>query len=75
MLFGLRSFTTIILLLLFSIPSTYFPAIFAMSPAFEPQAISDQRNDWIQTFGNDTTNLKSNYTDLLEVDYISDGKH
>ena len=74
MLFGLRSFTTIILLLLFSIPSTYFPAIFAMSPAFEPQAISDQRNDWIQTFGNDTTNLKSNYTDLLEVDYLSDGK-
>ena len=61
-------------ILLFFLPSTYSPAIFAMSPAFEPQAISDQRNDWIQTFGNDTTNLKSNYTDLLEVDYLSDGK-
>ena len=74
MLFGLCSFTTIILPLIFSIPSTYFPVIFAMSPAFEPQAISDQKNDWIQTFGNDTTNLKSNNTDLLEVDYLSDGK-
>ena len=61
-------------LLFFFIPCTYFPTSFAVSPAFEPQALNDQRNDWIQTFGNDSMNLKSNYSDLLEIDYLSDGK-
>ena len=73
-IFGPCSFTIIVFMLFFFIPSTYFPTIFAVSPAFEPQAINDQRNDWIQTLGNDSMNLKSNYSDLLETDYLSDGK-
>ncbi|WP_458746517.1 hypothetical protein [Candidatus Nitrosocosmicus sp. T] len=72
--FGSCSFTIIVLLLYFLIPSTCFLTVFAISPAFEPQAINDQRNDWIQTSGNDSINLKSNYGDLLEIDYLSDGK-
>ena len=73
-IFGPCSFTIIVFMLFFFIPSTYFPTIFAVSPAFEPQAINDQRNDWIQILGNDSMNLKSNYSDLLETDYLSDGK-
>ena len=73
-IFGFCSFTIIILLLFFFIPSTYFSATVAVSPAFEPQAFNDQRNDWIQTFGNGSINLKPNYSDLLEIDYLSDGK-
>jgi len=73
-IFGPCSFTFAMLLLFFFMPSTYFPTTFALSPAFEPQAINDQRNDWIQTFGNESINLKSNYSDLLEIDYLSDGK-
>jgi hypothetical protein len=74
-IFGPCSFTFAILLLLFFMPSTYFHTTFALSPAFEPQAINDQRNDWIQTFGNESIDLKSNYSDLLEIDYLSDGKN
>ncbi len=73
-IFGSCSFNIIILILFFFIPSTYFPTSFAVSPAFEPQAFNDQRNDWIQTFGNDSINLKSYHSDLLEIDYLSDGK-
>ena len=73
-IFGPCSFTFVMLLLFFFMPSTCFPTTFALSPAFEPQAINDQRNDWIQTFGNESINLKSNYSDLLEIDYLSDGK-
>jgi hypothetical protein len=73
-IFGPCSFTFAILLLFFFMSSNYFPTTFALSPAFEPQAINDQRNDWIQTFGNESINLKSNYSDLLEIDYLSDGK-
>ena len=36
--------------------------------------ISDQRNDWVQTYGNDSANLRSDSADLLAVDYFSDGK-
>jgi hypothetical protein len=38
------------------------------------QALADQRNDWLQTYGNDSTHLKSDYAELLEADYLSDGK-
>jgi hypothetical protein len=61
------------LLLLFVFSST-FHKTFAASPAFDLQALSEQRNDWVQTYGNDSTHLKSNYADLLETDYLSDGK-
>ncbi len=36
--------------------------------------MSDQRNDWVQTYGNDSSHLRSDYTNLLAVDYLSDGK-
>jgi hypothetical protein len=61
------------LLLLFVFSST-FHKTFAASPAFDLQALTEQRSDWVQTYGNDSTHLKSNYADLLETDYLSDGK-
>jgi hypothetical protein len=47
---------------------------FATSPSFGLQEITDSRNNWVQTYGNDSTHLKSDYTNLLAVDYLSDGK-
>jgi hypothetical protein len=67
------SFSIIILLLLF-ISSSPFHKTFAASPAFELQALSDQRNDWVQTYGNDSTHLESDYANILETDYLSNGK-
>ena len=64
----------ILLLLLLFIFSSTFHKTFAASPAFDLQALDDQRNDWVQTYGNDSTHLKSDYADLLEADYLSDGK-
>jgi hypothetical protein len=48
------------------------------SPYFDENFISDEainngKNDWVQTYGNDSTHLRSDYTDLLGVDYFSDG--
>jgi hypothetical protein len=63
----------LLLLLLFIFSST-FHKTFAASPAFDLQALDDQRNDWVQTYGNDSTHLKSDYADLLDADYLSDGK-
>jgi hypothetical protein len=74
---GFASFSVIILLLLLLllyICSFPFQKTFAVSPAFELQALSDQKNDWVQTYGNDSTHLKSDYTNILETDYLSDGK-
>lgn len=52
---------------------------FAASPAFDQnfitdEQISNQRNDWVQTYGNDSTHLRSDYTNLMAVDYFSNGK-
>lgn len=51
----------------------------AASPAFDQifitdEKISNQRNDWVQTYGNDSSHLRSDYANLLAVDYLSDGK-
>jgi hypothetical protein len=51
---------------------------FAASPAFDQnfitdEQISNQRNDWVQTYGNDSTHLRSDYTNLMAVDYFSNG--
>ena len=53
-----------------------FHAAFAAvsSPSFGLQEIIDKRNHWVQTFGNDSTHLKSGYASILAVDYLSDGK-
>jgi hypothetical protein len=52
---------------------------FAASPVFDQnfitdEQISNQRNDWVQTYGNDSTHLRSDYTNLMAVDYFSNGK-
>jgi len=64
----------ILLLLLLFISSSPFHKTFAASSSFELQALSDQGNDWVQTYGNDSTHLKSDYANILETDYLSDGK-
>jgi hypothetical protein len=62
----------LLLLLLFTYSSS-FHKTFA-SPIFELQEIRNQRNHWIQTYGNDSTHLRSDYTNILAADYLSDGK-
>ena len=46
----------------------------AQSPSFELQELINENRNWIQTYGNNDTHLKSNYTDILAVNYISDGQ-
>ncbi len=46
----------------------------ALSPSFELQELTNENRHWVQTYGNSDTHLKSNHTDILAVDYISDGK-
>jgi hypothetical protein len=72
--FGSPNLPIIVFLLTSFASYTFFPTSFAVSPAFEPQALNDQRNDWIQTFGNDSRSVESRPGDLLEIDYLSDGK-
>ncbi len=67
------------MLLLLLISYSLFQKTFAESSAFDQVLIPDkeigkQRNDWVQTYGNDSTHLKSDYANILGVDYSSDGK-
>ena len=47
----------------------------ASSPSFELQEITNENPQWVQTYGNSDAHLKSNYTDIQAVNYISDGKN
>ena len=47
----------------------------AESPSFELQELTHDNHHWVQTYGNSDEHLKSSYTDILAVNYISDGKH
>jgi hypothetical protein len=56
-----------------------FNKAFAASPAFDQNFITDdkisnQRNEWVQTFGKDSSHLRSVCKNLLAVDYLSNGK-
>jgi hypothetical protein len=51
-----------------------FQRTMALSPSFELQDLINENRHWVQTYGNSEPHLRSNYTDLLAVDYISDGK-
>lgn len=56
-----------------------FSKAFAVSPAFDEvlipdKAIGNQKNDWVQTYGNDSKFLRSDYANILAVNYFSDGK-
>jgi hypothetical protein len=58
---------------------SHFQGVFATSPMFDQVLIHDkktsnQKNDWVQIYGNDSAHLRSDYADLLAVDYVSDGK-
>ena len=70
----------IVLLLSSLLPSSFFSLdpfyqeAVASSSAFELQEITNENRQWVQTYGNNDDNLKSNYTDVLAVNYISDGK-
>ena len=69
----------LLLLLVVLISYSLFHKAFAASPMFDQVLIYDkeiinQRNDWVQTYGNDSTHLRSDYTNLLAVDYHSDGE-
>ncbi|MDP9287349.1 MAG: hypothetical protein M3P08_04040 [Thermoproteota archaeon] len=70
---------TLLLLLLLLVSYSLFHKVFAASPAFDQIVITDaewgkQRTDWVQTHGNDSSHLRSDYANLLAVDYLSDGK-
>ncbi len=69
----------LLFLLILLICCSLFHKAFAASRAFDQifipdQETSNQRNDWVQTYGNDSFNLKSDHANLLAVDYLSDGK-
>ena len=69
----------LLFLLILLISCFLFNKALAASPAFDQNFITDdkisnQRNDWIQTYGNDSSHLRSDYTNILAVDYLSDGK-
>lgn len=78
--FVLFIITITILVMLFLLSSLYTShKAFAVSPAFDEVLISDQelktlKSHWIQTYGNDSTHLKSGYANLSAVNYQSDGK-
>jgi hypothetical protein len=77
---ALTSIEIIFILLFLSvllISSSLFHKAFAESPAFDQIFITDAQmggHDWVQTYGNDSTHLRSDYANILAVDYISDGK-
>ena len=52
----------------------FYKKAIALSPFFELQEIINENRQWVQTYGNNDTDLKSNYTDIQAVNYISDGK-
>jgi len=77
---ALTSIDIIFILLILFISCFLFNKTLASSPAFDQNFITDektsnQRNDWVQTYGNDSSHLRSEYTNLLAVDYLSDGKN
>lgn len=62
-----------------SIHINKFSKIFAISPAFDETLLSDtgisnQRNDFVQTAGTISNQLESDDTNILAVNYVSDGK-
>ncbi|WP_186434348.1 hypothetical protein [Candidatus Nitrosocosmicus arcticus] len=70
---------SMLLLILLFVPSTFFSKTFAASPAFDEVLIPDkqmgnQTDDWVQTYGDGIIHLRSDHSNLLTVNYFSDGK-
>lgn len=59
--------------MLFLFSNFFYKEAIALSPSFELQEITDENSQWIQTYGNSDKYLKSNFTDILAVNYFSDG--
>ena len=57
-----------------SATSNYESANALSSPSFELQEMINENHDWFQTYGNSDLYLKNNYTDILAVNYLSDGE-
>ena len=51
-----------------------FHKVIASSPSFELQQLINENHRWVQTYGKSAAHLKSNYTDIQAVDYVSNGK-
>jgi hypothetical protein len=72
--------SVLLLLILVFLSSSYFFPGFAISPAFDESLISDLNrgnqggSDWIQTHGNETNQLMSDYANILAVNYFSNGQ-
>ncbi len=58
----------------FSAASVFKTAYASSSPSFEIQEMINENRNWFQTYGNSDLNLKNNYTDILAVNYFSDGE-
>lgn len=71
---------SVLLLILVFLSSSFFFDGFAISPAFDESLISDLNignqggSDWIQTYGNETNQLMSDYANILAVNYFSNGQ-
>ncbi|CAN5543372.1 hypothetical protein BH18THE2_BH18THE2_24100 [soil metagenome] len=70
--FSISSVIVIIILSLLS-SNPFYKQAAALSPSFGLQEITNEKRHWIQTYGNSDAHLKSNYTDILAVNYISNG--
>jgi len=67
-------YVIIIIPLLIIIILNPFHKTMAISSPFELQELINGNHHWVQTYGNSDAHLKSNYTDILAVNYISNGK-
>ena len=63
-----------LLLLSFLSKDFLYDIAMASSPTFELQELINENRDWVQTYGNSDASLKSSYTDILAVNYVSDGQ-
>lgn len=66
--YGLSS--SIIVIVLSLSLNAYYKQVLAISPSYDLQEIIDENNHWVQTYGNSDTNLKSNSTNILAVNYV-----
>ncbi len=74
MLVRLIAFVLLILSLSLLSKNFFYNISMASSPSFELQQMINENRHWVQTYGNSDANLKSNYTDILAVNYISNGQ-
>jgi hypothetical protein len=68
-------FSLLLLLLVCAFATTSgYKTANASSPEFELQEMINENRNWFQTYGKSDLNLKNNYTDILAVNYLSDGE-